>query len=78
MVTDPRSGPRGGRTDTNSEGKMITQIFTIERLDEIVEERQQWAATARAADLHGSAKEYDLTASLALHLRARFDNKDAT
>lgn len=43
---------------------MITE-FTKEELHAIANEREQWAIAAHEKDLHGSAREWDLTAKLA-------------
>jgi hypothetical protein len=41
---------------------------TIIELQQIADEREAWAKEARAKDLHGSAKEWELTAALAREL----------
>jgi hypothetical protein len=44
---------------------MITKEYTVEELRQIADEREQWAVDAHAKDLHGSAKELELTAAIA-------------
>jgi hypothetical protein len=44
---------------------MVKDDFTISELWEISDEREQWAQSAHDKDLHGSAKEYELTAAIA-------------
>ena len=39
--------------------------MTFDELDKIATEREAWAKEARDKDLHGSAKEMELTAALA-------------
>ena len=41
---------------------------TIEQLEEIIAERQKWAAEAHDKDLHGTAKEWELTIEIAQQL----------
>jgi hypothetical protein len=42
--------------------------MTFDELKQIADDRRQWAKEAREKDLHGSAKEWELTASLAEEL----------
>ena len=51
--------------------------FTIQELIEIADEREQWAIAAHDKDLHGSAKEWELTAEIARQL-AGFLRKSVT
>jgi hypothetical protein len=44
--------------------------FTFDQLSQIAKERREWAVQAREKDLHGSAKEWELTAALAEELMA--------
>lgn len=41
------------------------QYLTFDELTQIVKDREAWAKEAEDKDLHGSAKEWRLTASLA-------------
>lgn len=43
-------------------------MYSIEELEKIAYEREEWAKNARERDLHGSAREWELTASIAREL----------
>jgi hypothetical protein len=52
----------------DDEEDSVMDKMTPETLREIAEQRETWAADAEARDLHGSAKEWRLTASIARQL----------
>jgi hypothetical protein len=49
--------------------------MTPKTLREIAEQREAWATDAEARDLHGSAKEWRLTASIARQLAELLEGK---
>lgn len=46
----------------------VARNFTVAELLQIADERDQWAIAAHNKDLHGSAKEWELTADMARQL----------
>lgn len=52
---------------------MQTRTFTPSELYQIADEREQWAIAAHEKDLHGSAKEWELTADIARQLAAQLE-----
>jgi hypothetical protein len=57
--------------------KGASMTLTIKELQAIIIDREEWAADAEAKDLHGSAKEYRLTAALARELIELRDKEQA-
>lgn len=43
----------------------MVRVFTFDELEQIAKDREDWAKEADDKDLHGSAKEWRLTAALA-------------
>lgn len=57
---------------------MKREQFTAAELYQIADEREQWAIAAHEKDLHGSAKEWELTANIAIQLAELLDQKSGT
>ena len=54
---------------------MTEKKFTADQLYQIADERDQWAIAAHEKDLHGSAKEWELTAAIARQLASMLDTR---
>lgn len=54
---------------------MQPRDFTLAELIGIALERDAWALAAHEKDLHGSAKEWELTAALARQLAAQIEKE---
>lgn len=52
--------------------------MTFDELDKIATDREQWAKEAHEKDLHGTAKEWELTAALAREVMAYRERYGAT